>query len=522
MSEGLDVADQIAELVQMGRTFLDQGLLAEAESLFQGLRAVAPGDFEVNKQLGVVLATQGAFAAALPPLVAAAALDDTDPVVFNVLSACAFETGDPAAALAAADRAIALRPAYPEAWNNRGNALLGLNRPREAADALIAALGLTPRDAELHLNLGNALQALGQSPEALQSVERAIDLAPRLAPAHVNRGNILQKLDRHRDALAAYDQAIALDPSNVDANWNRALCRLLLGDHAAGWAGYEWRWRRAVRETQPRGFAQPLWLGQEDVAGRTLLLHAEQGFGDTVQFVRYVPEAAARGARVVLEVFGPLAELMASLPGEAQIVRRGDPLPPFDLHCPLMSLPLALGQPQPAPPAQPYLTADPGRTNAWAGRLGPARGLRVGLVCSGSATHGNDAERSIPFARLAAHLPPGPDYHLLQKEVREADAAALAARADVRAWSEALGDIADTAALCAHMDLVISVDTSVTHLAGALGRPVWVLLPVEPDWRWGLSSETTPWYAKTRLYRQTTRHDWTGPLRRVAQDLLAG
>ena len=203
------------------------------------------------------------------------------------------------------------------------------------------------------------------------------------------------------------------------------------------------------------------------------------------------------------------------------MIRRGDALPPFDLHIPLLSLPLALGEPEPMPVGGPYLQADPARVRAWDERLGARRGLRVGLVASGSRTHGKDALRSIPFDLLAARLPAGPDYHLLQKDVREADRATLAGRADVAVWDAELGDFADTAALCEHMDLVLSVDTSVAHLAGALGRPVWVLLPLEPDWRWGLERADTPWYPQMRLYRQTALKDWSGPLDRVAQDLLS-
>jgi Flp pilus assembly protein TadD len=525
MSDDAGVAAQIAELAALGRQFLDAGQLAEAENIFQGLRSVTESDFEVNKQLGIVLATRGDFAGARAPLEDAVRLHDRDAVVFNVLSVCACETGDNAAALVAADRAVRLRRTYPEAHNSRGNALLRLGRPAEAAEAFKAALSLTPRDPEVHVNLANALESQGRPVEALRSVDRAIALEPGLAAAHVNRGNVLQQLGRHRDAVAAYDRALDLAPGSVDAHWNRGLCHLLMGDYAAGWPDYEWRWRRGARETQPRGFAQPLWLGGEDLAGRTILLHAEQGQGDALQFARYAPQVAARGGRVILEVFPSLAPLLAGLPGVAAVVARGDALPAFDLQCPLMSLPLALGVPDPAPSPKPYLRAEPERAAAWAARLGPpGERLRVGLVCSGSPTHGRDAQRSLPFAMLAPHLPAGPAYHLLQKEIRDSDRDPLATRPDVAVWSAALGDFADTAALAEQMDLVISVDTSVAHLAGALGRPVWVLLPTEPDWRWGLQGETTPWYATMRLLRQAVRDDWAAPLAQVGADLagLAG
>lgn len=521
MGEDPGLHAQIAELAALGRTWLDQGRLAEAEDLLLGLKAAAPDHFEVNKQLGIVLATRRAFAQAKTPLMAAAAVDDSDAVVFNVLSACAFETGDYAGALEAADRALSLRSGYPEAHNNRGNALLRLERPEEAAQAFWAALRFTPRDPELHLNLGNALEALDRLSEALESIERAIAMQPRLVSAHVNRANVLQRLGRHWEALEAYDQALALDPDNVDARWNGALCHLLLGNHEAGWAGYEARWRRVGAEAKAHAFAQPLWLGQERLEGRTILLHGEQGLGDTIQFARYAPKVAALGARVVLEVFAPLAELMTGLAGVSQVIRRGDPFPPFELHCPLMSLPLALGLFEPMPAPEPYLKADPARVRLWAERLGPAKALRVGLAASGSRTHAKDALRSIPFETLAAALPHGPDYHLLQQDLREADRDGLAARSDLTVWADSLFSFSDTAALAEHMDLVVSVDTSVAHLSGALGRPAWVLLPFEPDWRWGLGSDATPWYPRMTLYRQRAFKDWSDPLDRVARDLSA-
>jgi tetratricopeptide (TPR) repeat protein len=519
MSESAALSERISELVALGREFFEAGRLEEAEHVFRSLRSVTANDFEVNKQLGILLATKGDFAGARAPLEDAAAAQVGDAVVFNVLSVCAFETADYAAALASADLAVQLRRFYPEAHNSRGNALLRLGRPAQALQAFKAALALSPQDATLHTNLANAYEALDRPAEALKSVERALALAPRLATAHVNRGNILQGLGRHAQAIGAYDRAIGLDAGSVDAHWNRALCHLLTGDYAAGWAGYEWRWRRGARETRPRGFPQPLWLGDQDLAGRTILLHAEQGLGDCIQFVRYVPQVAARGGRVVLEAPAALTPLLRDLPGVEALVARGDPLPAFDLHCPLMSLPLALGQPHPAPEPRPYLSADPTRAAAWAERLGAATSPRVGLVCSGSPTHGKDAQRSIPFATLAAALPAGPEYHLLQKDLREGDRAALAARPEIRVWAETLGDFADTAALAAHMDLIVSVDTSVAHLAGAIGAPVWVLLPADPDWRWGLGRETTPWYPEMRLYRQVTRGDWNRPLKQIAKDL---
>jgi tetratricopeptide (TPR) repeat protein len=512
---------QIAELIGLARQAYDAGRLADCEEILVGLRTVTRTNLEVNTQLGVLLASQGRFQAARPPLEDAIRLDPGDAVLLFVLSACDFAAEDYDAALSHADASLALDPASPDAHGNRGNALLRLGRREDALEALRAAQTLGPRDPAMAVNVANVLTELDRHAEALESLDRALALAPQLAAAHLNRANVLTRLGRHAEALAAYDQAIALDPNSVDAHCNRGICRLLLGDHAGGWADYEWRWRRDVADFRPRGFAQPLWLGREAIAGRTLLLHAEQGLGDTLQFVRYVADVAARGARVVLEVQPPLVRLVRGLPGVAQVVTRGDALPAFDLHCPLMSLPLALGEAQPAPDRAPYLTVPDAELAAWSERLGRKTAPRIGLVVSGRAAHGNDAQRSLSFAALTPYLPAGLDYHLLQKEVREADRDALAARPDVRVWAEALGDFADTAALTRLMDLVVSVDTSVAHLAGAIGRPAALLLPAEPDWRWGLNAPHTPWYASLRLYRQTRQGDWQAPLAQVAAELRA-
>lgn len=510
-----DIAGQIAELVGLGQGLFEQGKIADAEELFTGLRRLDPSHFEVNKHLGIIRATLGDFRGAIPFLDATLARRADDPLTWNVQSVCVFEAGDYARALDCADRAIALNRQFAEAYNNRGNALGRLGRHEEALQAFQSALALLPDDAEVLVNIANALRDLGRRDEALDMLDRALARDAAIPQAHVNRGNLLQDLGRHREALQSYDRALALDPGSVDAHWNRGLCSLLLGEFEAGWRDYEWRWRRGAVETQARVLAAPLWLGDAPLAGRTILLHGEQGLGDCIQFIRYAPQVVARGARVVVEVFAPLADLFRPVEGVAEVVVRGVALPPVDLQCPLMSLPLALGAFAPQGGAA-YLAAPPERLAAWTARLGPASGLRVGLVCSGSPTHRADRERSIPLATMLAALPEGPEYHLLQKEVAPGDRAALEG---VRVWGDQIADFRDTAALVELMDLTISVDTSVVHLAGALGRPARVLIPFDPDWRWGLSGETTAWYPSMQIRRQTTRGDWSQPLARLRDEL---
>lgn len=514
------VAAQIAELVQLGGALVDSGKLDAAQELFAGLKAVDPGNPEVNHQLGLILATRGDYRAAIPPLEQAVAVRPGDILAHNVLSLCQYEVGDYPAALASADRALALLDRFGAAHNNRGNALWKLGRLAEAKAALVRAVALTPDDPIAHMNLANVLGDLEERGQALESVERGIALDPSIAPAHTNRGNLQQAVGRHEEALESYAAALALDPNSFDARWNRSLCNLLLGRFEAGWREYEWRWRGNRHENPPRNFPQPLWMG-EPIEGRTILLYCEQGLGDSIQFIRLAPLVAQRGATVIVEAFAALADLLRTVEGVSEVVVRGEPLPAFDVQCPLMSLPLALGEFGAAPGLTvPYLAPAPAHRAAWQENLGPARGPRIGLVFGGSPTHRADHLRSLPADALLAALPEGPEYHLLQKECSAVDRERLAARG-VRIWCDGLTDLSQTAALVELMDLVVSVDTSVAHLAGALARPVRILVAFDPDWRWGVSGEASAWYPTARVLRQAARHDWSGPLAAVAQELAA-
>ncbi|OYX29289.1 MAG: hypothetical protein B7Y99_13430 [Caulobacterales bacterium 32-69-10] len=388
-------------------------------------------------------------------------------------------------ALAACDRALALNPAQAASWSNRGAALLALNRPQEA----------------------------------LAAFDRAIAIDPAFPPGHANRGAALRELNRVVEAIAGFEQALALAPDYVEARCNLGVCQLLAGDLERGFAGHEQRWRVEPGLSQRRAFDAPLWTGQ-DISGRTILLHAEQGFGDTINFCRYAPLLAARGARVVLEVQPPLKALMRSLAGVSDLVARGEPLPPFDYHCPLMSLPAAFSTQLGAIPAAPaYLSAPPDRLAAWTQRIGPADGFRLGVVWSGKPTHHNDHNRSIPLARFLQALPKGIEVFSLHDRVREADAEILARHPEIRRFDGQIADFADTAALAAAMDLVVSVDTSAAHLAAAIGRPTWVLLPFAPDWRWLLERDDSPWYPSVRLFRQPALGDWDSVLATVRDAL---
>jgi hypothetical protein len=297
---------------------------------------------------------------------------------------------------------------------------------------------------------------------------------------------------------------------------------LVLGDYAQGWRLFEWRWKNArkLHIDAPRKFRQPLWLGADSLQGRRILLWSEQGLGDTLQFCRYVRLVAERGAEVILEVQAPLQELLATLDGVSRLVVSGVELPDFDYQCPLMSLPLAFGttvHSVPAPLA--YIRSDPALAGYWRSRLGARTRPRIGLVWSGSKHYAADQMRSVPLAEWVRHLPGEFEYFCLQKDIREADRQALAANPWVTACEDEFAGFSHTAALIMELDLVISVDTSIAHLSAALGRRTWLLQRHNPDWRWMLEREDTPWYPTMRLYRQRQAGDWHSVFERVAADL---
>jgi predicted O-linked N-acetylglucosamine transferase (SPINDLY family)/ADP-heptose:LPS heptosyltransferase len=415
-------------------------------------------------------------------------------------------------------RAVALNDKFAEAMSNLGAVLAARGRIDDAIAWYGHAIAADAQFAAAHNNLGAALARLDRAREAEACHRQAIALKPEFADAHYNLGVSLQEQGRIEDALASYDKTVELKPDNIDARWNRAYVLLTLGRYAEGWREHEWRWRR--KEHPPRSYPQPLWRG-EPLDGRTIMLHAEQGMGDALQFMRYVPMVAARGGNVVLQVPAPLLALAkASFSDCAKVISDGDVPGAFDLHCPLLSLPLAFGTTLDTVPADvPYLTIDPAAAARWRARIGEGKGLKVGLAWAGNAQHKNDRNRSIALDRLAPLFgATGVRWFSLQVGERKADLARLPA-GSIADLSDALTDFAETAAAISALDLVITVDTAVAHLAGVLAKPVWVLLPFVPDWRWLIGRDDSPYYPTARLFRQPTRGDWDSVALRVRRAL---
>ncbi|HXD44031.1 MAG TPA: tetratricopeptide repeat-containing glycosyltransferase family protein [Pseudolabrys sp.] len=483
------------------------GRLAEAEPLYRAVLDAAPQQFDALHLLGVLHHQRGRSAEAAELIGAALRERPDDAVALTNRSAALNALSRFDEAIAHCDRALAARPDHAEAHNNRALALRELGRVQEALAGCERALRLKPGYADAYNNRGLVLQALRRAEAALGSYDTALQLDPQHLDAINNRGIALFEQNRLAEALACFDRALAVRPSHAHAHWNRAQVLLLTGDFVRGWAEHEWR--TASNPRLQRRFDRPLWRGDAPVAGKTVLLHAEQGLGDTLQFCRYAPMVAARGARVVLEVQRPLIDLVRTLGRSMEVVARGDALPDFDFHCPLLSLPLAFGTDLASIPAgTPYLRA-PASATDWEARLGAKR-PRIGLVWSGNPGHKRDRDRSIPLYALLPLLDLDATFVSLQKDVRAADAAVLK-QTPVIDVADALTKFSETAAIVSALDLVISVDTSVAHLSGALGKPTWLLLPQAPDWRWLTDRADSPWYPAARLFRQDGARAW-GPV----------
>lgn len=439
-----------------------------------------------------------------------------------LLAQALHSAGRAAEALAPLDAVVAREPAHRAGLECRGNVLLELGRCEEALASFEKVLRVHGRQPDALANASAALLRLERNEEALALAEEALRLQPVHRVALHNRSCALTNLLRMDEAVLLAREATLLHPGDADLQWSLGVAHLLRGELVPGWQAHEARWNaKGFPGALSNAFtAAPQWSGAQGLAGRSILLHAEQGLGDSIHFVRYLPQVAAIAREVLVHVQPSLVPLLAQLPPNCRLLQPGESIPPHDLQCALLSLPHAFGTTLETIPAQvPYLQADPERVTPWQQRLAGRGHPRVGIAWSGNSQHGNDRNRSIPLASFAAMAQPGIGFVSLQPEVRESDRAALAAWPGLFDAGPMLRDFGDTAALVSALDLVVTVDTSVAHLAGALGKPVWVLLPYVPDWRWMLGREDSPWYPGMRLFRQAARGEWDPVLQRVRSEL---
>ncbi len=491
------------------------GDFAGAAELYRRALRGRPAEPEIWYRLGLALRRAGRTAEAAECLEKATLLAP-DRADYEVERGIALhELGRRDEASAAYRAALRRDGDNVSALTNLGVALLEENAPETALEPLARAAELAPTDAAAQINFGAALHRLGRIAEAIAAFETAIAAEPGNAEAWSNLGVALQDELRIEDALAAHRRAVALAPAEARLHWNLAVCLLLAGDYPAGFAEYEWR--RALPDRAPRRFPGAEWRG-EDPAGRTILVHAEQGIGDAIQFARYVPQLAARGARIIVAAHTALAPVLATLEGAAEIVAGNASPPPYDLQVPLLSLPHLFATTFADLPAEvPYLAAPPGTPAPLPPRSATTR---IGLVWAGNPNHPNDRNRSLPFAALTP-LFDLENVEWISLQVGSRAGEATATGRPLLDLAPQLASFAETAAAIAALDLVLSVDTAVAHLAGAMARPVWLMLPYAPDWRWLVGRDDSPWYPTMRLFRQDVPGDWSRVVGAVRTALLA-
>ena len=503
--------------VSLGNALRVMGQLDAAIAAYRRASECKPGYAEALSNLGGALTQRGQLDEAVAVYRRALELRPDLAIIWNNLANTLCDQKKFSEAEAASRQAVALNPNLPEGHYNLGNTLLEQGKAEEAAAAYGRALALQPNYAEAHNNLGVVLTELGRLDEAEAACRRAIQLKASFPAAHNNLGNVFTEMRRLDEAGTEYRRSLELDPDYAQAGFGLALLHLSRGDFERGWPLYESRWE--AWQVSRRQFSQPVWDGRP-LHGQRVLVDSEQGYGDAIQFIRYASLIAARGGEVVVQCPRVLVELFRSGKGVGEVVAVRDPLPAFDWHLPMASQPLVFQTNRETIPREtPYLFADSERREIWRTRLDRSR-PRVGLAWAGSARYRRDRVRSIPFPMLLPLLQmEGVDFYSLQVTEGAGPVPTLPGARAIIDHTHHFADFADTAALISELDLVISADTAVAHLAGALGRPVWTLTSFAPDWRWGLDGEETPWYPTMRLFRQPALGDWPSVLDRVAAEL---
>jgi tetratricopeptide (TPR) repeat protein len=516
--------DDIDHRLAAARQRFEAGRLDDAAQLLQGILSDDPDHSDALEGLGYIAAKQGEHALAADYVIRAARPTSRSAQQLHLAAQICQSAGRHADAAALFERCIAQWPSHAPSLHGAAMSLVQLGEHQRALQLLTRVTESHPRLAEAHYNRGTLLGVMERYDEEIAAYRRAIGLDPKFVRAYVNLGVALRDLHRFDEALAQFKIALSTNPNDAGARTNRAQTNLLLGEFEHGWREYEWRWRDG---TASHGFpGATLWTGAQPISGKTVLVHHEQGFGDTLQFVRFIDRLSAAGAHVVLRVPDALMPLLQDYPGATLVISETVQAPPFDYHIPALSLPFALKvRASDLAVCSPYLRADAAIVAQWDDLFAHSTAQpRVGVVWSGSRGHVNDRNRSIPLGQLAPLFDAAGNFVSLQKDVRDDDRSCLVEltqRTTLREVSGRLATFADTAALIQQLDLVISVDTAVAHLAGALGKPVWIALPFTPDWRWQLNRSDSPWYPGARLFRQTTRGDWTDVVTALRRELDA-
>ena len=516
----------------LGVTLYAQGKMDEAIEAFMKALSLNPKHADIYYYLGIALQNRGEIDEAIEAFTKALSLNPQYVDAYNDLGNALQSQNKTNHAIAAYEKALLLNPQYVDAYNNLGVALKAQGKIDEAIEAYTKALSINPDHAEVYNNLGAALKAQGKLDEAIEAYTKALSINPNYMDAYNNLGNVLHDKGMIKEAMEAYTKVLVLNPHHADALWNQSLSLLLSGDLTKGFKLHEYRWdvEGGLKKFR-RNFPQPLWLGKEDINGKTILIHSEQGLGDTLQFCRYIELLANQGAHVIFEVQKPLMRLLQNLKGASDLIEKGSPLPAFDYHCPLLSLPLAFQTSLESIPTQnPYISIDQTLRDRWKHTLGERRALRVGLVWNGGF-RANQPElwyannrRNIPLELIVQLNRADVDFYSLQKgEPAESEfkrrAPELWQSDNLFNFMDDVEDFADTAGLISQLDLVIAVDTSTAHLAAAMGKPVWLLNRFDTCWRWMLHREDSPWYPTLTLFRQPSFGDWESVIQKVRDRL---
>jgi tetratricopeptide (TPR) repeat protein len=500
---------------------LQETRLEDAVTAYRHALALAPNLAEIHNNLGNALQRKGEIDQAIESYRRAISIRPAFPEAHFNLGNALHKKQRWDDAITAYHKALSLRPNYPDAYLNLGIALFEKGDLEQAIAAYRRALELHPDMTEAHANLGRALLRLSRHDQAIAEFTRALAMRPDQPDVEHDLGNALREAGRLDEAIGAYQRSLSTRPEFPDSHFGLGWTYLLKGDFERGWAEYEWRAKLQDAAPHTRQFSEPRWQG-EDLRGRRILLHAEQGFGDTLLAFRFVPLVTARGGRVVVQCPAPLLPLLAAQSGIEQAIEDGQPIPPVDVQCPLMSLPgVFTTSLETIPATVPYIHAPLDLVEMWRKRLDESTGvINVGLAWSGKPVPPN---RSVPLATLAPLAQfPGVRWHSLQVGAAATEARTPPAGMKLTDWSRQLTDFAQTAGLIANLDLMITIDTAVAHLAGAMGKPTWLMLQYAPDWRWQRSRADSPWYATMRLFRQPRPGDWGEVISRIAAELGRG
>lgn len=500
--------------------------LSDFDSAEQHIRKALlydPSNAEAYNNLGFILQTKKHFDNAIQCYQKAAELNPNQPEVYLNMGISFKEKGHIYSAIGCYKKALELNPGLIDAYINLGIAFLKEGKFDDAIMYCQKALQLNPYDANMHYNLGVAFQENGQLDEAVKFYQKALQINPHDAVINNNLAFALQENGRPYEAIPYYQKALQLNSGYATAHWNMSLALLLIGNFREGLKEYEWRWETEYLASSRRNFQQPLWDGS-DIKGRTILLHAEQGLGDTIQFIRYAPLVAQRGPRIIFECYKELTSLLLGLDGIELFVTRGEELPEFDVHCPLLSLPLVFNTTIETVPAKvPYLKSDPLLMKRWKNRMQHDNSrCKVGIAWAGNPGFKQNRYRNCPLENFSPLVQlHDVTLYSLQKGEEAKQTKNIPKDMKLIDYTDEFIDFSETAAFVENLDLVISVDTAVAHLAGALGKPVWTLLPFSPEWRWLLNRENSPWYPTMRLFRQSSLGDWKSLMVKVLNEIEA-